>query len=312
MSPTYFKLIGERCYFIKALLLLFLFCSFSAPCFAKSEKEKPWKIEISTALEYSDNITRTEQDTVSQEEDHSANFDLSGEYKVMDTAKDDIFLGYDFSQTLYDQVSSLDYQSHTFSLSGSHDFGNLDSGLEYIYSFSQLGGKDFMSIHSVVPNIDFFLTDSIFFSANYIASHKRFVSDRARDGMHHSIGFSVLKFFLDNTAFIEVGYRGGLEDTRSPEFDFLGHTASGAVQFSLPLKLTADMSYSYTLRDYENQTTSIGDEREDKKHAYRLSLSRKFGLFEFKANYSHHDVKSNLVAVNAIENAIDVGVVFTY
>ncbi len=73
------------------------------------------------------------------------------------------------------------------------------------------------------------------------------------------------------------------------------------------------MSYRYSLRDYKNPTPSIGEEREDKKHSYRITLSRKFlDHFQFKVDWSHVETNFNLLSVDSRENVLNMGFSFSY
>lgn len=271
---------------------------------AKAKEKKPWAASFSAGMEWNDNITRTELDTVANVSDTSQIYDAGVEYNILKLEKLSLDAGYNFYQSLFDDATEFDYQSHAMSFGGSYNFGPFEGSLNYSYSYSFLDKKSFMSIHSISPGIAFSLHPLHYSTVNYRLETKTFFSDPARDGPAHSIGLLNFIFFMEGKAFWTVGYRFYDDNTAAPQFDYGAHIANTAFKLTGPWESELKFSYEINTRNYKNITESIGEERRDDKQTFQFAFSKSFfEHYQFNMNIRHIDANSNLESVDFSENA---------
>ncbi|MFQ5450961.1 MAG: hypothetical protein ACE5E9_10050 [Nitrospinaceae bacterium] len=272
-----------------------------------SEKEKRWHIGAKAGIEYDDNLTRVEQDIISNEADHAYTFEVDGLYKLVDTSALELDAGYNFFQSLYEDRSDFDFQSHSFNLSAAHEAEKVDTGLDYSYTYTTLDDDEFLGMHMLIPRVGILLTSHLYTDISYMFMDKNFFSANDRDAANHSIGFSQFFFFMKSKAYVSGGYRFSIEQAKGNEFDYFAHTVKGMLKLPTPLKSNLKVSYKYKVRDYDKITPSIGEERLDNKHTFRLLWYKTlFKIFELKLDYQHIISVSNLATVDFTENIIGV------
>ncbi|MFT4577858.1 MAG: tetratricopeptide (TPR) repeat protein [Nitrospinales bacterium] len=265
--------------------------------------DKPWWITAGVNWQYDDNVSIVEQDTISNEQDMSLNYDVGVGASLYSSKKASLEIGYDFSQSLWDKLPEFDYQAHSFNTSTSYSFENWDADLSYSYSYSFLDRSDFVATHNINPRISFIPIPNFYTFASYSFSKTNFISSNTRDGTNHSWSLSQFFFFLESKAYILVRYGLDLGDTEDPRFDLLGHSASAGLRLPGPLKLKTTLNYSFNYSNYKNVTPSIGERRFDAKHTVQLSLSRSIiDALEVNINVKRVMSNSNLTSVDFTQN----------
>jgi len=272
--------------------------------------DKPWSLSAGIGIEYDDNITVDEQDLTSNLSDVVYNFDFSGDYKVVDTKKNTWEAGYSFFQSIHDDLSAFDLQSHTFSLNGSHKFKKLKSGMRSYYSRTTLGNNDFLEIYSISPNIEFSLNPKLYMIVNYSYKYTNFFNIPSRDGQSHGLGFDNFYFFLENKGYFLLGYRLEHVNTRGDQFDFLGNFVTAKIKYPLQvldLGTQLDLSYKFFIKDYNNITPSIGEERRDVRHTIQFGVIQPiYKNLEAKLKYKYIRAESNLPTSDFKENIVSL------
>lgn len=277
---------------------------------ADKKPNKPWSLSAGIGIEYDDNITVDEQDLTSNLSDVVYNFDFSGGYKVVNTKKNTWEAGYSFFQSIHDDLSAFDLQSHTFSLNGSHQFKKLKLGARSYYSRTTLGNNDFLEIYSISPNVEFFLNPKLYTTVNYAFKYTNFFDTPSRDGQSHGLGFDNFYFFLESKGYFLLGYRLEHVNTRGDQFDFLGNFVTAKIKYPLQvldLGTQLDLSYKFFIKDYNNITPSIGDERRDVRHTIQCGIIQPvYKNLEAKLKYKYIHAESNLPTSDFRENIVSL------
>jgi len=261
-------------------------------------------------VEYDDNVTISEVDATTGIDDVAAIIEVSAAYMAIKTANTELELGYDFYQSLYDDLSDFDLQLNTLYAIGSHEIGSLDVGGAYRFTHASLGGDSFFEIHSLRPSVGFSSRDDLFHSLSYTYQDKDFKRDNDRDANQHGVNFDSYYFFADGY-FANLGLRFEDEDTDGPQFDYRGYYInlglSGAVD-PIPAKPTrVRVSYQYYLRDYVHDTPSIGKEREDQRHTISLGIRQPLSRhLSALLNYQYISADSNLSSSDFTENVVSL------
>jgi tetratricopeptide (TPR) repeat protein len=275
------------------------------------DSAKPWRLKVGLGGEYDDNLTVEEQDLATDQADFAAVLELEGGYRFQVPKSYEAEISYSLYQSLYDDYSQFDLQTHTLGLNGSRDFGGVEAGLSYAYSYMFLGREGFLQSHRLTPNVGFSLPYGLYASLNYNFEDKDFrkTADNGRDAVNQAVGGDLFAFFLENRGYVQVGYRLESENATAAEFDYWGHTVLAAVQVPAWYDTKARLSVKYQDKEYRHVTPSIGAERDDTKQTVGLMISRKFlERYEAKVDYQYIDSDSNLEGSDYSENVLFFGV----
>ena len=286
---------------------------------AESKTKKRWKLGASVGYQYDDNVTTDEIDVSSNLQDTAFVFQANASYKLLQGEPVGLEAGYDFYQSLYDEQSDFDLQSHTLSLYAEKEISGVDTGLLYLYTRSLLGGDDFLGIHSVTPSVGYAFTPRWYANFSYNFQDKNFITNNDRDATLHGLGMNNFLFFMDGKAYLSFGYRIESEDAKGPEFDYLGHFFHAKVRTPIPLDAIArwnpmaTVGWAYFVKNYANDTPAIADERKDKRTTLTLDLTADVTQYaQAKFSYERIEAISNLASSDFNENIVtfSVGVKF--
>lgn len=272
---------------------------------------KPWRLKVGLGGEYDDNLTVEEQDLATDQADFATVLELEGGYRFQVPKPYEAEISYGVYQSLYNDYSQFDLQTHTLGLTGSRDFDGLEAGLSYAYSYMFLGREGFLQSHRLTPNVGFSLPYGLYASLNYNLEDKDFrkTADNGRDAVNQAVGGDLFAFFLENRGYVQIGYRLESENATAAEFDYLGHTVLAAVQVPAWYETKARLSVKYQDKEYRHVTPAIGAERDDTKQTVGLMISRKFlERYEAKVDYQYIDSDSNLGSSDYTENILFFGV----
>ncbi len=247
--------------------------------------------------------------------------EAGGIYKPQFGERWGLELGYDFSQTLYEDQTSFDLQSHTVSGSVEDEINGFDTGFIYLYSRTKLGGDDFLGLHSLTPTLGYALHDRWYVSLRYNHINKDFIasSNDGRDASLNSGTIDNFLFFMDGKAYVSLGYKAEDENTDDTEFDYFGHFFHAKLKMPIPMKQIEKwnpvfrLGYEYYDKDYSNVTASIGEKRKDERTTVTLGLSADFSKHLFgKFNFEHIEAVSNLSSSDYDENVVTVALGVRY
>jgi hypothetical protein len=240
-------------------------------------EQTAWWVDLEGGLEYSDNVALEQSDANSMQGDVAAVFTLDAGYRLVDEQDARIEVGYNFHQSVYDDLTAFNWQSHNPSLVAWIRSSGIRYGVEYAYTNSMLDGSFFVEQHMISPTFSTWLTDDI-----HIAGYYRFYSknynkaDDARDADTHQVGADVHYYYdRPNRGYVSVG--GGFtdEDTDGDAFDYDGFMVRASVQHPVEAfghKGHIKLSYAHQRRDYSNDASLPGPgTRADDRHTLKFS-----------------------------------------
>jgi len=276
------------------------------------EPLRRYRLAARIGLEFDDNVSVPEIDATSEKADGAFVADLAGSYRLFASERAVVEAGYDFTQSLHFELSEANLQSHGVWLDGSHAIGAVDAGLGYRFGTSTLGGDGFLNLHEVRPRLGVPVRPGWIAELAVAYRNKDFLDsqDRDRDGHHVSAG--VRNFFQlpDRRTRVDAGVRFETEDTRGPEFDYLGFSLGAGlrVPFEWRGEWRFDLAYRLRMRDYSNETPSIGEARFDLDHGVGVGLMRRLGRHvEAQLDYRFTDADSNLPSADYQDNTVGIG-----
>ena len=259
-------------------------------------------------VEFDDNVTVSEVDVSSDRSDVAFVAEAGGSYRFDLAERYGLELGYDFYESLYDELSSADFQSHGLWVEGTRAGGHFDTALGYRFTTSTLGGDGFLDVHEVMPRVELRPTAWWLAEPTLGWVYRDFSDDSDRDAHRAIAGIDNLLFLPDQESFVTTGYRFEAEDARGARFDWLGFSMRTGLH--LPFEFAwgenaFDASYRFRLRNYGSETPSIGERRFDHVHTLGLALTRELGRHvDARLDYRLIGSVSNLPSADFLENIL--------
>jgi tetratricopeptide (TPR) repeat protein len=279
------------------------------------ETGRRWSVYGFTGIEFDDNVSVPELDASSDESDVAGFFEAGGRVRILDGSDYDLESSYDFYQSIYAEITEANLQSHALTLAGSKSFGPVDTNLDYNFAASWLGGDGFLNVHRVSPSLGWLPASRWYMTAGYDFRDKDFRIDSDRDAMQHVAVLRNLVLFGEKRT-LDLLYQFEYEDARAAEFDYLGQTAGFRLATEVaPFGLSLDLEFGYRFayRDYQDDTPSIGEQREDQRHFADVVIERRiYKLLTARLTYQHVTSISNLASADYSSNIVNLGVGFEY
>lgn len=261
-----------------------------------------YRLSASVAGLYDDNVVTPEIDASTGSTDGAAEFEASGSYRIVDYRKTEVDVGYDLFQSVYGDHSDFDLQTHTFSLLASQAFPDFDASLGYGYTLATLGGDRLLDSHELAPTVEFLPQSWWYAIASPRIAWKDF-DDDDRDAFQ--VSPRVLNFFFlpESASYLLLGLGYEYEDADAGRFDYHGMRVRSGIHAPVMDLFDVDVRYRFRLRDYTNETPSIGEERLDKVHTVGARLTRELGMgFEVQLEYEYENADSNLPSSDYDQN----------
>ncbi|MEQ1755451.1 MAG: hypothetical protein ABL973_15115 [Micropepsaceae bacterium] len=306
------------------LLAVLLVSAVSVPAFTApgSAESKSWWLDVEGGAEYSDNVALEQSDANSTSSDLAAVMELDAGYKFVDEKDARVEVGYNFYQSIYQDLSAFNYQSHNPSFMAWIKPGGIKLGFEYSYTHSLLDGDFFLDQHMLSPTVSAFVSDDFYLTGYYRYFDKNYNhADDARDAKTHQVGADLYYYFdRPNKGFLSFGAGFTSEDTQGAAFDYDGLMGRAAVQFPLELfarKAHLKFSYAYQKRDYDNPESLTppvaGESRSDDRHTFKVMTDVELDdNLKAIAEVRRVSRNSNLAASDYVENVGAVSLKYSF
>ena len=272
--------------------------------------------ELAAGLEYDSNVSVEEVDASSNLSDYALTIDagLKAEQPLSERAE--VGITYDYSQSLYQEFSQVDRQTHILGSDFSWRFDALDSDMSVFYIHSRLDGNKFLELYRASPALSGFLAKKWFLRGAYVYQDKAIEERPLRDAVTHSGEADLYHFIRGLRSYVNLGYRYRDENAEARQLDYRSHGVKlRYVQrvpvFSRLAKL--ELSYRFEDRDYVSITPSIGEERADKRHRLRADLEiplTEQGALQLYVGYADYD--SNLERVDYDQTIIGTRFIYRW
>ena len=271
-----------------------------------AQKERqPFSFEVSTGLRYSSKVSIEELDTFTSG-DLAALLGAEARFKLKLTRNTRINLGYDFSQSLQEDLGQFNIQSHFASAAFFHDLGKIKVGVAQRYLLSRLDGANFLTYRQTAPCLTMFLSKKVFLRAELGFADKDFDIINERDADVRSAGADVFLFLNGSKTYLLFGYRIDQQDAVAAEHDFDRNNFKIHLIKKIRLgerDLKLNIGWRYEIRDYSDITPSIGVVRDERRGKIRAQIDLPLmERFEATFKYEFRNIQSNLPTVDRTDN----------
>ncbi|MEQ1865178.1 MAG: hypothetical protein ABL996_11100 [Micropepsaceae bacterium] len=296
-------------------------------------KGQSWWLDLEGGVEYDDNVAVNQNidengdkiDASSGSSDVAATFEVDAGYKLIDTDDSRVELGYNFFQSLYQDLNEFNYTEHSPSLNAWTKVDGIKLGFTYSYMNASLDNDFFLEQHILSPSIAGYLTEQIYVSAFYRYADKNYNRlDSRRDAQTQQPGGDVFYYWdKANRGYVSAGASYTIEDTDItpvdyPSYGYDGVSLRAAVQIpfdAFERKARLRLAYAFQNRDYDELTSLPlpGGKREDERHTARVKLEVDV-MSNLKAigEYRFIDRNSNLLTADYQENIASAALRYSF
>jgi len=231
----------------------------------------------SVGVQHDSAVNTQATENQSNKADWAALIDLGVSLNALDREDLGLELSYDFSQSLYDQLTTFNFQSHGLAIFVDTTRANFDWNALYGYTRAFVGGQDFLGLHIFQPSVGRLASSDWYVSAAYSFQKKNFIDADARDAQLHAGEVTNFIFLNGNTTTLKLGYRFEHENASDAEFDYYGNYFKAGLKIPTPLRLTSrsstlSLNYQFDIKNYTSETAEIGKERLDRRHTAKLAF----------------------------------------
>ncbi len=299
-----------------ALCLLLASCAISTASGAeRGEAYQPhYSVELGVGLEYDSNVSIDEVDVTSSESDYALTMDAEFRARQQFTDKTEGSLTYDLSQSLYQEFSLVDRQTHLIGGDVDTRLNGVRANLSVYYIHSRLDNDPFLTLYRTSPALSGFINKKWFARGAYVYSDKRIEDSPERNAITHSGELDLYYFNRGLRSYFNLGYKHRNEDARLARLDYISHTVKLRYVHRMDLfqrLVKMEFSWRYEDRNYRSITPTIGEQREDDRSRWGVNVE--FPVAEkttFQFYYGYGDYESNYPTSDYVQNV--VGTRFNY
>lgn len=280
------------------------------------ERDSAFSFEISAGAQYDSNITVTEIDRTTGVDDVAALVSADVSFNQNINSDTELSLGYNFSQSLHDEFTEFDLQSHLVTADLAHDFDTFDAGIAYRIADANLDGDGFLILQQISTYLTRYFSEDYLLRADYTYSDKTFDGRDSRDSTVNAVGADLYYFLNSVRSYFIASYRFEDESAVDPQFGFQGNhfrlrylrrVMIGSTEARIRL------GYSFEYRKYDSLTPSIAEKRDDNRQSleaeFELPVSESFSVL---IAYEYADNTSELLIADYTQNLFSVQLVLSF
>lgn len=281
-----------------------------------NDLKRTWSAKIGAGREYDSNVTVSEVDASSGESDYAWTLDLGIGVNQPLGKTTELSLNYDFSQSLYDEFSFVDRQTHILGANLTTDLTSTKAGLSAYYINARLDGDSFLEFIRLSPSLSGFLSKRWFARSAYVYSERSLSGRSDRDAETHSLEGDLYYFHRGLRSYFNIGYRYRDENTQLDALDFRSHGIKLRYirRFDIAgTQAKAEISWRYEERSYRTPDPVIERERADDRGRLKLDLEVPIGSRATLAwYYGYSDFVSNLPRADFTQTIVGTRIEFTW
>ena len=278
------------------------------------ERVSAWGIVASAGVQYDNNVVLEPRVAsviapVARKTDQRFLFQVDADYKPHPASAWGV--GYTFHQTLHSHNALKDFnvQRHEPKLFLVYDKERLQTRLDYIFNYTEVGEAPYVRSHILNPLLTIIHRPDLSTQLSYRLDYhvykpiSFFTKNEARTGTNHALGATEHFYFNQGKQSVRVGYRYDREsadgDADSNDWDATGHQILFGLQARIDGGWAAEATADYTHRDYTHANSFArsgeGPKRNDDIYGLGGRLSREFSkAVELGLEYAYVRNDSNM------------------
>jgi tetratricopeptide (TPR) repeat protein len=281
---------------------------------AQQRRDKPWEVQLTTAIEWDSNVILIGSDIpspegISDESDLRFLIQPRGSYSFYRKGNFEVGVEGSGYFTWHNDLDDFDVESYQGGPYVNYRISqNVYASARYGYNLIRVGQEDFLGRHLVTPQLTFIQPKFGYTSAFYQFQDRDFDDsegdpDFDRDGQNHGVGIvqgiNLPSIFKDaGQANLELSYRFEHQSADGDDFDGDFHTFGATLYTPLPFfKLRADLGVSLDIDRYSepNSLDASGDKRDDEEFSVVVGINREINRnWTIRADYIYTDHNSNV------------------
>jgi len=231
-------------------------------------------VELKAGLESDSNVSVSEIDNVTNVGDVAALLEVGLAYQASLSSKTGLRLGYDFSQSAYQDFKAFDLQTHLAAVELTRKFGDIDTGVAYRYIHAALDGNAFLTMQQISPSASVMIGKKAMVRGAYTYSDKTFDGRPTRDAHNHAGTADLYYFFKGSDAYVSGGVKVARETAQDNQFSYAsgGMKLRGVRRFTaLGRKISTQLVWQGEDRKYKGITPAIAAARHDRRSVISAS-----------------------------------------
>ncbi len=266
------------------------------------------RLSAGVGFEYDDNLTVSEQDLSTGIGDNAVTMEAGLEVDLLGRDAYGISAGYDFYQSLYQDLTNFDLQSHEPHAEIYGVFGGFRPILGYTYRNQNYGGKDYLSGHLLELDTTLcgWRNSCALLAVGFERLHYNPTPER--DAYRYGLVLGQQTLFMRGLVAFTLSWEPEWQDAVSSDFDYSAQIVRAGLSFSLNALRQGTwlgLSYEFESRDYEDLIRSLGANRQDDQHLFWAGLRIPLlGPTQVSFDYMRIGSRSNIPTLTYDENIV--------
>ena len=268
------------------------------------------RLRAAAGIENDDNLTVSQQDLTTGIGDVAGTLEAGIEIDLLRDQPFAIAVGYDFFQSLHQDLKAFDLQTNEPHIEIYDFFDPLRPVLAYRYRRDSYGGEDYLASHSV----DLDLTHCPWQNTCALLAgefeKRNFAPSPERDSNRYSLFLGQQTFLWEGLLAFSLGWEPQWQDARADHFDYRAQIVRvGATAFFDGIRkgLILGASYEFESRDYDHEDPLWGFTRRDDRTVFWVGTAIPLiGPTRVSFDYIRIESRSNVRQLNYDENIVNL------
>jgi tetratricopeptide (TPR) repeat protein len=232
-------------------------------------------LQAGIGVEHDDNLILSETDLSAGVGDVAAVIEAGGAIRLGGGESLEAQLGYLFNQSLYQDLTAFDLQSHRPYLRLRGRWGRLSPMVGYSYRHESYDGSSYLSSHLVETGLEFQWLDSVFLQVEVRIEELDFRPPIALETSRYSLRIGQETLFFSDHLLFSLSWEPEWQRSENRFFEYSSQTLRTGVDLSLPRirkGTQLGFSYEYESREYDLELALLNAPRSDHSHILFFGL----------------------------------------
>ena len=266
-----FAHVGLSAYNVSQLFVAGVLSCLLCPSLMGADGVRPWNLSLSADAGFNANVIQWSDQLdlpvgVSDDEALYGAVSLSAGYKFRKSEQDELSGSYDYSSTLFDQLSDYNQATHVLGADYRRSFASagMIAAVRGAYEATQIGGSGFRQRIVVRPAVARRISAWMVAEGTWTFLMDAFdretgVPEQNRDGDTH-VGALAAYIYPPSTALqIQIGWLYTATDTKGSDFDSTGTGWVLGLKHPLPWSMSGGLQYTRTSREASEINSLSGE-----------------------------------------------------